>query len=134
MKKIVIAAVVLCLAAAGAFAWQMTSATEVGVSKVANNPAEFVGKVKVIGKAGRIDPGRGLVEIVDDKACCQLVIAVPTTAQQQAELGVERLYTGMFPQPGQPLEAHGVIRQLEGGYRLDVSKVTSAGAVLLRRL
>lgn len=132
-KKLIIAGIA-ALAAAGTVAWKATAALEVGVAKVSGNPAAYVGKVKIVGKTGGIDAGRGLVQMVDDKACCNLVIAVPFTAEQKAQLGVETLYSGALPQPGQPIEAHGVIRQVEGGgYRLDVAKVTSSGSVLIRR-
>jgi hypothetical protein len=73
------------------------------------------------------------VQLVDEKACCNLVLAVPFTGQQQSQLGTDALYSGTLPQPGQPLEAHGEIRKVEGGFRLDVSKVTSSGAVLIRK-
>lgn len=124
---------IVALAAVGGIAWKVTAAQEVGVSKVSGNPAAYVGKVKIVGKTGGVDTARGLLQIVDEKACCNLVVAVPFTTQQQSMLGIDALYTGTLPQPGQPLEAHGVIRQVQGGYRLDVSKLTSGGGVLVRK-
>lgn len=133
-RKTLIVAGAAVLAVAGTVAWKATSAREVGVSKISGNPAAYLGKVKIVGKTGGVDAARGLVQLVDDKGCCNLVVAVPFTAEQKAQLGVDTLYTGSLPQPGQPLEAHGVIRQVEGGFRLDVSKVTSSGSVLARRI
>lgn len=121
------------LAAAVAVGWKVTSAQEVGVSKVSGNPAAYLGKVKIVGKTGGVDATRGLLQIVDEKECCNLVVAVPFTNQQQSQLGMDVLYSGKLPSPGQPLEAHGVIRKVGGGYRLDVSKLTSGGSVLVRR-
>lgn len=123
----------LAAALVGGVTWKVTSAQEVGVSKVSGNPGAFLGKLKIVGKTGGVDPARGLFQIVDEKACCNIVIAVPTTPAQQGQLGIQALYTGTLPQPGQPVEAHGVLRQVQGGYQLDVAKVTSAGNVLLKR-
>jgi len=134
MKRKTLAIVgAVAVAALGAVAWKATSAQEVGVAKVSNNPAAFLGKVKIVGKIGAVDAARGLLQIVDDKACCNVVVAVPFTSQQQSQLGVDVLYSGTLPQPGQPVAAHGVIRQVDRGYRLDVSKVTSGGSVLIRK-
>ncbi|MBI5013890.1 MAG: hypothetical protein HZB55_00165 [Deltaproteobacteria bacterium] len=132
--KTLIVVGVAALAAVGAVAWKATSAQEVGVSKVSGNPSAYLGKVKIVGKTGGVDAARGLVQIVDDKGCCNLVLAVPLTAEQKSQLGADAVYAGSFPQPGQAIEAHGVIRQVEGGYRLDVAKVTSSGSVLVRRI
>ena len=133
-KKTLIIVGVAALAAVGTVAWKATSAQEVGVSKVSTNPGAFLGKVKIVGKTGGVDAARGLFQVVDDKGCCNLVLAVPFTPAQKAEVGGDALYSGSLPQSGQPIEAHGVIRQVEGGYRLDVSKVTSAGSVLVRKI
>jgi len=135
MKKTpLLIAAALCIAGLGAFAWQGGSGTEVGVSKVKGNPDAFLGKVKITGKVGGVDPSRGLLQIVDEKACCDLVLAVPFDAQQQADLGAEAVYAGTLPQSGQPIEAHGVLRKEKEGYRLDLSKVTSGGKVLVRKV
>jgi hypothetical protein len=131
--KIVALVGALVLAVAGGIAWKVTSAQEVGVSKVSANPAAFVGRLKIVGKTGGVDPARGLFQIVDDKACCNIVIAVPTTAAQQGQLGVRALYAGTLPQPGRPVEAHGTLRQVQAGYEFEVAKITSDGSLLLKR-
>ena len=131
-KKLVIVGAV-ALAVAGGVTWKATSAREVGVSKISGNPAAFVGKVKILGKTGGVDAARGLFQIVDDKGCCNLVVGAPLTAEQKAQLGADALYTGALPEPGQSIEAHGTIREAEGGYLFDVVKVTSGGRVILRK-
>ena len=108
MKKTpVILAILVCLAGGGAFAWQSLSPQEVALGKVKGNPAAYLGKVKVTGKVGRVDPARGLLEMVDEKACCNLVLALPFTAEQKTTLGADTLYAGTLPQPGQPLRVLG---------------------------
>ncbi|MBI5443969.1 MAG: hypothetical protein HY900_22520 [Deltaproteobacteria bacterium] len=119
----------LALGLGGGLAWKVTSAQEVGVSKVSANPGAFVGKLKIVGKTGGVDAARGLFQMVDEKGCCNLVVAVPTTAVQ----GTRATYAGTMPRPGQPVEAHGVLRPVQGGYQFDVTKVTSSGELLLKR-
>jgi hypothetical protein len=131
-KKLVIVGAV-ALAVAGGITWKVTSAREVGVSKISGNPAAFVGKVKILGKTGGVDAARGLFQIVDEKGCCNLVVGAPLTKEQKDQIGADALYLGALPQTGQEIEAHGTLRQVEGGYQFDVVKVTSAGKVLLRK-
>ena len=134
--SIALAALVAVAAVVTSLAYtKQAQAQVVGVSKVKANPAEFLGKVIITGTTGNAYPDQGVVEVVDEKACCNLFLFVPSTEAQRTKLEAsEGLYGGTYPSRGQPLEAHGVLKETEGGYAFEVSKITRDGEVLLRRL
>lgn len=133
MKKAMIFAAVFLAAAAG-LTWSLSSAEAVGVSKVKGNPGQYVGKLKMIGLAGRTDARLGLLEVADEKACCTLVLEVPFTAEQQARAKSEHRYAGVLPEKGAPLEIEGALRQAGEGYAFKVTRVTSGGKVIIKRI
>jgi hypothetical protein len=106
-----------------------------GVSKVKNNPEQYLGNIKISGKAAKIYPNDGVIEIADAKACCAIYLMVPTTDAQKDKLGVANLYQGTFPQKGQDIIAEGLLEKTTDGYAFIVSKVTSNDAkVLVERI
>ncbi|HSH69609.1 MAG TPA: hypothetical protein VK997_06805, partial [Deferrisomatales bacterium] len=114
---------------------KLAPANVVGVSKVKANPAGFLGKVTITGMTGNAYPDQGVVELADEKACCNLFLFVPSTEAQRTKLEASGgLYGGTYPSRGQPLEAHGVLKETAEGYAFEVSKLTSGGEVLLRKL
>ena len=137
MSKRTILVVTLLLAAAAGLAavsGVFAGPQEVTVSNVKGNPAAYLGKVSITGKAGAVHSEKGVIEMVDEKACCSIYLLVPFTAGQQKELQSESLFQGDWPQQGQPLVAIGEVSQTDKGYALDVSEVQSGGRTLLRRL
>lgn len=132
-KMLIIAAAVVVVGAAG-LAWSLSSPEGVGLSKVKANPERYVGKLKIIGLAGRTDASQGLLEIADEKACCTLVLEVPLTAEQQTRQKSEFLYAGTLPAKGTPLEILGTLRQAGAGYSFKVTRVSSGGKVIIKRL
>jgi hypothetical protein len=133
-RKIIFAAVVLVLGLAAGLGWTLTRSEEVGVSKLSNDPAAFVGKVKVTGKIGAIDAERGLLKLVDEKGCCSIILAVPLTQAQKEGLKADALFAGTLPADGSPVIAHGAIRKVAEGFRFDLAKVTGGGKTILRRI
>lgn len=133
MKKMLIIAAAVLVGAAG-LAWSFSSPEGVGVSKVKANPERYVGKLKILGLAGRTDANQGLLEIADEKACCTLVLDVPLTAEQQALHKSEFLYAGTLPEKGTPLEILGTLRQVGAGYAFKVTRVSSGGKVIINRI
>lgn len=134
-KAIVIAIICAVLAASGFAAYSSYfKPVEANVSKVKNSPQEFLGPVKIVGKAGNVYADKGVVEIVDDKACCNLFLIVPFTEEQKKELGAQFLFKGALPSRGQPLEVLGKISESPEGYTLEVKEVSSSGAPLISRL
>ena len=133
---ITLAALIAVVAVATFLAYpKLAPAKVVGVSKVKANPAGFLGKVTITGQTGKAYADQGVVEMVDEKACCNLFLFVPSTEEQRAKLKApEGLYDGTYPSQGQPLEAHGELKEVEDGYVFEVSKLTSDGQVLVRRL
>lgn len=137
MSKRVILVIALLLAGAAGIAavsGVFAGHQEVTVSNVKGNPAAYVGKVSITGKAGTVLADKGVIEMVDEKACCAIYLLVPTTAEQQKELRGEALYQGDWPREGQPLTAVGEIGKNDQGYTLNVSEVQSGGRVLMRRI
>ena len=134
--SIALAALVAIAAVVTSLAYtKQAQAKVVGVSKVKANPAEFLGKVVITGTTGNAYPDQGVVELVDEGACCNLFLFVPSTEAQRTKLeAAEGLYGGTYPSRGQPLEAHGVLKETAGGYAFLVNKITRDGEVLLRRL
>ena len=132
-KMLVIAAAVVLVGAAG-LAWSLSSPEGVGLSKLKANPERYVGKVKVIALVGRTDANQGLLEIADEKACCTLVLEVPLTTEQQAQHKSEFLYAGTLPEEGTPLEILGTLRQVGAGYSFKVTRVSSGGKVIIKRI
>ncbi len=131
---IVLVALVLGAAGFGVY-YGVAGATKVaGVSKVKNQPAQYLGKLQITGLVGKVYADQGVVEIVDEKACCNVFLLVPFTAQQQAALGNTPLYTGTLPAKGQALEAHGVLSETAEGFAFEVTKLTSGGETLVRRM
>lgn len=133
-KKTMIGAAVAILVAAAGLAWSLSSPEAVGLSKVKANPERYVGKVMMTGLTGRTDANQGLLEIADEKACCTLVLEVPFTADQQALRKAAHRYAGRLPEKGTPLEVLGTLRQAGAGYTFTVTRVTSGGEVLIKRL
>lgn len=134
MKKMMIIAAAVAVVGAAGLAWSLSSPEEVGISKVKANPERYVGKLKMIGLAGRTDANQGLLEIADEKACCTLVLAVPFTAEQQVRNKSESLYAGTLPEKGTPLEILGTLRQAGEGYSFKVTRVSSGGKMIIKRL
>ena len=56
---------------------KLAPAKVVGLSEVKANPEEFLGRVTITGKTGNAYPDQGVLEIVDEKACCNLFLSVP---------------------------------------------------------
>lgn len=133
MKKMLIIAAAVLVGAAG-LAWSFSSPEGVGVSKVKANPERYVGKLKILGLTGRTDANQGLLEIADEKACCTLVLDVPLTTEQQALHKSEFLYAGTLPEKGTPLEILGTLRQVGAGYTFKVTRVSSGGKVIIKRI
>ena len=133
MKKMLIIAAAVLVGAAG-LAWSFSAPEGVGVSKVKANPERYVGKLKILGLAGRTDANQGLLEIADEKACCTLVLDVPLTTEQQALHKSESLYAGTLPEKGTPLEILGTLRQVGAGYAFKVTRVSSGGKVIIKRI
>lgn len=131
---IVIAALAVTAAGFGTYYGVANAAKVAGVSKIKNNPAQFVGRVQITGKVGNVFADQGVVEIVDEKACCNLFLTVPFTPAQQNELGTASLYGGTLPTKGQALEAHGVLEETSEGYVFVVSKLTSGSETLISKL
>ena len=134
MKKMLIIAAAVAVVGAAGLAWSLSSPEGVGVSKVKANPERYVGKLKIIGLAGRTDANQGLLEIADEKACCTLVLEVPLTTEQQTRHKSEFLYAGTLPEKGTPLEILGTLRQVGAGYSFKVTRVNSGGKVIIKRL
>ena len=133
MKKMLIIAAAVLVGAAG-LVWSFSSPEGVGVSKVKANPERYVGKLKILGLTGRTDANQGLLEIADEKACCTLVLDVPLTTEQRALHKSESLYTGTLPEKGTPLEILGTLRQVGAGYTFKVTRVSSGGKVIIKRI
>lgn len=134
MKKMMIIAAVVVLVAVAGLAWSLATPEGVGLSKLKANPERYVGKVKVIALAGRTDANQGLLEIADEKACCTMVLQVPLTTEQQTMLQSEFRYAGALPEKGAQLEILGTLRQVGAGYSFKVTRVNSAGKVIIKRL
>lgn len=134
MKKMVIVAAAVALVGAAALAWSLSSTEVVGVSKVKANPERYVGTMTMTGLTGRTDADQGLLEIADEKACCTLLLAVPFTEEQQARVKAASRYAGTLPTKGAPLEVLGTLRQEKEGYSFTVSRVSSGGKVIIKRL
>lgn len=134
MKKMMIIATVVVLVAAAGLAWSLSATEAVGLSKLKANPEQYVGKVKVIALAGRTDANQGLLEIADEKACCTIVLEVPLNAEQQTMLKSEFRYAGALPEKGERLEILGTLRQVGAGYSFKVTRVSSGGKVIIKRL
>jgi hypothetical protein len=135
-KTILVLFTLLAVTAAGfaAVSGVFAGPQEVTVSAVKGNPGAYVGKVSITGLAGTVHTDKGVIEMVDEKACCAIYLLVPTTAGQQQELQIESLYQGDWPQKGQPLVALGEIRKTDKGFSLDIAEVQSGGRVLLSSL
>ena len=131
-KLMILAAVVVC--GGTGLAWSLSAPEAVGLSKLKANPEQYVGKVKVIALAGRTDANQGLLEIADEKACCTLVLDVPLTTEQQALHKSESLYAGTLPEKGTPLEILGTLRQVGAGYSFKVTRISSGGKVIIKRI
>jgi len=131
---IVLVALILGVGGFGVYYGVAGAAKVVGVSKVKNKPGEHLGKLQITGLAGKVYADQGVVELVDEKACCNLFLLVPFTSQQQAALGNAPLYTGTLPAKGQALQAHGVLTETPEGYAFVVSKLTSGGETLVRKM
>jgi hypothetical protein len=134
VKKLLILAALLIAATGAGLAWSLSTPATAGVSKVKANPGKYVGTLKMTGLAGGADPQRGLLEITDERSCCSLVVEVPLTALQQQDLRSAHRYAGEVPARGTPLEVLGNLRPVEGSYAFEVVRITSSGAVLIRRI
>jgi hypothetical protein len=131
-KLMILAAVVVCGGAG--LAWSLSAPEAVGLSKLKANPELHVGKVRMTALAGRNDSSQGLLEVVDEKACCTLVLDVPFTTEQQTRRKTAHLYAGALPEKGTPLEVLGSLSRVGAGYAFTVERISSAGKVLLRRI
>ena len=105
----------------------------VDVSVLKANPDKYLGPVVVKGMTGQVYANDGVVEIGDQKGCCNLYLFVPFTDEQNQKLRAESLYQGEFPAPGTPLEVECVLSKVDEGYRLDVIRVDSHGKTLLTK-
>lgn len=133
MKKMMILAVVVVCGGAG-LAWSLSTPESVGLSKLKANPEQYVGRVRMSALAGRSDAGQGLLEVVDEKACCTLVLDVPFTPEQQAARKSERLYAGALPERGTPLEVLGSLSRMGAGYAFTVERISGGDKVFVKRL
>ena len=134
MKKMLIIAAAVALVGAAGLAWSLSSPEGVGLSKMKANPERYVGKLKMIGLAGRTDANLGLLEVADEKACCTLVLEVPFTVEQQTQMKSEYRYAGALPAKGTPLEVLGTLRQVGAGYSFKITRVNSGGKAIIKRL
>lgn len=136
MKKVMIVALSAVLLAGGGFAAYngLFRAKEVSVSKIKAKPEEYLGKVVISGKAGRVYADKGLVEMVDEKACCNLFLALPMNEAQQKELDVKERYEGRLPAQGEAIFADGELVRNPDGFTVRVEEVRTAGGSILRKI
>lgn len=107
---------------------------EVNVSALTSNPQDYLGKVLITGKSGKILADRGVIEMLDDKACCKLFLLVPRTAEQGRGLGMTQLYTWEQISEGQILTATAKVSKEGENFILEVDEVESAGKTLVKKL
>lgn len=106
---------------------------EVNVSLLKAKPQDYLGKVKVTGKTGKVWAEKGIVEMLDDKACCNLFLIVPQTAEQGRELQTDQLYSWEQISSGWPITVKAEIKQDKEGYLLVVDKAESGGKTVIAR-
>ena len=107
------------------------SGTSCGVSELKANPEKYLGPISITGKAARVFPGDGVVEIADEKACCAVYLFVPFTEEQRTKLSAEHLYTGTLPAVGVMITADAELTKVAEGYMLQVKEIRSGDAVLV---
>lgn len=136
IKKIIVVAVVLtALGGAGFAAYtNLVAAKEVTVSNLKGNPANYLGRIEVTGKAGRVYADQGVIEMVDEKACCSVYLTVPQNDEQGKALKTADRFSGRFPAQGDAITAVGELSQNADGYFIRVKEVRSGSAKLIARI
>lgn len=136
IKKIAILGIIAAaLVAGGVGAYdKFFKAPETNVSGLKGTPDKFLGKVVVTGRAGKVYPDKGVIEMVDDKGCCNIFLFVPMQAEQQREFQLTCLFKGELPAQGAPLTVKGKVEKTADSYAFNVDEVISAGKTLLTRI
>lgn len=136
IKKLVVVGVLAVAASAGGYGvyQKFLKAKETTVSVLKGKPDDFLGKVVVTGRSGKVYPDKSVIEMVDDKGCCNIFLFVPQNESQQKEFQQKALYRGELPQPGQPLTVKGTLVKTGEAYAFEVEEVTGSGKTFMTRI